>query len=114
ILSVPTVRQQVTRIRDKYAEEGFFLARVNYRLRRQENNQVDVVFRIDEGQHVNVRSVRFSGNRHIPDSQLGGIMRTRQTGFFSFLSNDDRFNREYSEEDVTRLQAYYYDQGYLA
>lgn len=114
ILSVPTVRQQVTRIRDKYAEEGFFLARVNYRLRRQENNQVDVVFRIDEGQRVNVRSVRFSGNRHIPDSQLGGIMRTRQTGFFSFLSNDDRFNREYFEEDVTRLQAYYYDQGYLA
>ena len=114
ILSVPTVRQQVTRIRDKYAEEGFFLARVSYRLRRKENNQVDVVFRIDEGQRVNVRSVRFSGNRNIPDSQLGGIMRTRQTGFFSFISNDDRFNREHFDEDVTRLQAYYYDQGYLA
>ena len=114
ILSVPEVRQQVTRIRDKYAEQGFFLARVTYRLRRAENNQVDVVFRIDEGQRVTVRSVRFAGNRHIPDSQLGGIMRTRQTGFFSFLANDDRFNREHFEEDVTRLQAYYYDQGYLA
>lgn len=114
ILSVPDVRDQVTRIRDKYAEEGFFLARVNYRLRRREQNQVDVVFRIEEGQRVTVRSVRFAGNRHIPDSQLGGIMRTRQTGFFSFLTNDDRFNREHFDEDVTRLQAYYYDQGYLA
>lgn len=114
ILSVPDVRAQITRIRDKYAEQGFFLARVTYRLRRAENNQVDVVFRIDEGQRVTVRSVRFSGNRHITDSQLGGIMRTRQTGFFSFIANDDRFNREHFEEDVTRLQAYYYDQGYLA
>ncbi len=114
ILSVPEVRQQITRIRDKYAEQGFFLARVRYRLRRAENNQVDVVFRIDEGHRVTVRSVRFAGNRHIPDSQLGGIMRTRQTGFFSFIANDDRFNREHFDEDVTRLQAYYYDQGYLA
>lgn len=113
ILSVPTVREQVTRIRDKYAEEGFFLSRVSYRLRRKENNQVDVVFRIDEGQRVNVRSVRFSGNRNIPASELSGIMRTRQTGFFSFLSNDDRFNREYFDEDITRLQAYYLDKGYL-
>jgi outer membrane protein insertion porin family len=114
ILSVPEVRRQVTRIRDKYAEQGFFLARVDYRLRRRDNNQVDVVFQIQEGQRVTVRSVRFSGNRHIPDSQLGGILRTRQTGFFSFIANDDRFNREHFEEDVTRLQAYYYDQGYLA
>jgi outer membrane protein insertion porin family len=114
ILSVPEVRQQLTRIRDKYAEQGFFLARVDYRLRRRDNNQVDVVFRIEEGQRVTVRSVRFSGNRNIADSQLGGILRTRQTGFFSFISNDDRFNREHFDEDVTRLQAYYYDQGYLA
>ncbi len=114
ILSVPEVRQQITHIRDKYAEQGFFLARVSYRLRRQENNQVDVVYHVDEGQRVTVRSVRFSGNRHIPDSQLGGIIRTRQTGFFSFISNDDRFNHEHFDEDVTRLQAYYYDQGYLS
>jgi outer membrane protein insertion porin family len=114
ILSLPDVRRQITRIRDKYAEEGYFLARVSYRLRREDNNSVDVVFSIQEGERVTVRSVRFVGNRHIPDSQLGGIMRTRQTGFFSFISNDDRFNREHFDEDVMRLQAYYYDQGYLA
>ncbi|MCB9591195.1 MAG: outer membrane protein assembly factor BamA [Sandaracinaceae bacterium] len=114
ILSVPRVREQLTKIRDKYAEEGYFLARVTYRLRSMENNQVDVVFHIDEGQRVTVRRVRFVGNTHIPDSELGGIMQTRQTGFFSFLGNDDRFNREHFEEDTTRLQAYYYDRGYLA
>lgn len=114
ILSVPDVRRQVTKIRDKYAEEGYFLARVSYRLRQMENNQVDVVFDIDEGERVTVRRVRFVGNTHIPDSELGGILQTRQTGFFSFITNDNRFNREHFEEDTTRLQAYYYDKGYLA
>ncbi|MBX3274168.1 MAG: outer membrane protein assembly factor BamA [Sandaracinaceae bacterium] len=114
ILSIPSVREQLTKIRDKYAEQGYFLARVTYRLRPMENNQVDVVYRIEEGQRVTVRRVRFVGNTHIPDSELGGIMRTRATGFFSFIANDDRFNREHFEEDTTRLQAFYYDRGYLA
>ena len=114
ILSVPTVREQVTAIRDKYAEEGFFLARVSYRLRRMENNQVDVVFQVDEGERVTVRRVRFVGNRHLADGELQSVMRTRQSGFFSFISNDDRFNRAHFEEDTTRLQAFYYDRGYLA
>ena len=114
ILNIPRVRQQITKIRDKYAEEGYFLVRVSYRLRSMENNQVDVVFEIQEGQRVTVRRVRFVGNAHISDGELSGIMQTRQTGFFSFLVNDDRFNRGHFEEDTTRLQAYYYDQGYLA
>jgi len=114
ILSIPRVRAQITKIRDKYAEEGYFLARVSYRLRSMENNQVEVVYDIDEGQRVTVRRVRFVGNTHVSDGDLHGIMRTRATGFFSFLVNDDRFNREHFEEDTTRLQAYYYDQGYLA
>ncbi|HHH27899.1 MAG TPA: outer membrane protein assembly factor BamA [Polyangiaceae bacterium] len=114
ILSLTRVRAQIAKIRDKYAEEGYFLVRVGYRLRSMENNQVDVVFEIDEGQQVTVRRVRFVGNTHISDSALNGIMQTSQTGFFSFLVNDDRFNRAHFEEDTTRLQAYYYDQGYLA
>jgi outer membrane protein insertion porin family len=114
ILSTPRVREQVGKIRDKYAEEGYFLARVTYRLRRMENNQVDVVFQIDEGQRVTVRRVRFVGNRHLTDGELQGIMQTHQSGIISFISNDDRFNRGHFEEDTTRLQAYYYDRGYLA
>jgi outer membrane protein insertion porin family len=113
VLSLPTVREQITKIRDKYAHEGFFLARVSYRLRRMENQQVEVIFHIDEGQRVTVRRIRFVGNRHISSAQLSGIIRTHQTGFFSIIANDDRFNREHFDEDNTRLQAYYYDQGYL-
>ncbi len=116
ILSVPKVRRQVTRIRDLYAEEGYFLARVDYDIKRIENdnNEVEVLFRIDEGEEVTVRSIRFLGNRNIPDDELTKVMQTSSTGLFSFLSSDDTFNRDAFNEDVTRLQAYYYDKGYLS
>lgn len=114
ILSVPDVRRQVQRIRDLYAEEGYFLARVEYELVRLpgENNEVEVRFNIEEGQEVEVRQIRFVGNRNIPADDLTAIMQTSEVGFFSFLSGAN-FDSSAFEEDITRLQAWYYDQGYL-
>ncbi len=113
ILSLPRVRRQVTRIRDLYAEKGYFLARITERIVPREGNEVDVVFDIVEGEEVVVRRVRFVGNRHISGDDLRGIMQTGETGIFSFLSNNDTFDDDKFEEDQTRLQAIYYDRGYL-
>lgn len=114
VLSLPEIRRQVTRIRDLYAEKGFFLARIDYELTEMEGDEVEVRFRIEEGEEVTVRRIRFTGNRNIPAEELRSFMRTSETGFFSFLASNDTFNREFFEEDVTRLQALYYDRGYLA
>ena len=115
ILEVPKVESSADKIRDLYSEEGFFLAEVGYELRRVagDTNQVDVVFKIDEGGEVQVRRVSFVGNDEIPAADLLKIMQTNETGMFSFLSDRNKFNREAFDEDVLRVQAWYYDQGYL-
>jgi len=113
ILSVPEVKRQVGRIRDLYAEKGFFLARVDYELVEEDNNQVDVVFQIQEGDKVSVRRVRFVGNDNVAAGDLRGFMQTSEEGFFSFLSEGASFSRDIFEEDLVRLQAIYYDRGYL-
>lgn len=115
ILSLPDVRAQVTKIRDLYAEEGYFLARVEYDVRRirNENNEVEVRFNITEGPEVLVRRIRFVGNRNIPSDDLNDIMQTSEAGFFTFLQDNAHYDSEAFEEDVTRLQAWYYDKGYL-
>ncbi len=113
VLSVPEVQRQVTIIRDLYAEKGFFLARVTYELRRMGNDEVEVHFAITEGEEVEIRRIRFTGNEHIESSELNGFMRSGETGFFSFLSSSNTFDREAFDEDVVRLNALYYDRGYL-
>lgn len=115
ILSIPEVRAQITKIRDLYAEEGHFLARVRYDIRRVEGREeVEVRFIIDEGPEVSVRRIRFVGNRNVPSSELLGIMQTSEVGFFSFITSNHHYNRNVFDEDVTRLQAWYYDKGFLA
>jgi len=113
ILSEDVVREQITKIRDVYAEEGYFLAKVSYRLIAMPNNQVEVRYDIIEGPEVSVRRIQFVGNDHISDDDILAFMRTRPTGFFSFLSSNDTFKREFFDEDVLRMQALYYDRGYL-
>ena len=116
VLSPSDVREQVDKIRDHYASEGYFLSRVTYELREVDNdqNQVDVVFSVDEGPAVKVRRITLVGNQNISTADLHAIMATGETGFFSFITDSDTFDREKFDEDVMRLQAWYYDQGYLA
>ena len=115
ILSVPDVESQADAMRQLYSEEGFFLADVDYELKRipGDTNQVDVVFKIDEGAEVEVRRISFVGNKELPAAELRKIMQTNETGMFSFLSDRNKFSRSAFDEDLTRVQAWYYDKGYL-
>jgi len=113
VLSENDVRAQIPKIRDVYAEEGYFLAKVSYQLKPMPNNQVEIRFDIVEGPEVSVRRMRFVGNDKLGDDDLLGFMRTHATGIFSMVSSNDTFKRDFFDEDVLRIQALYYDRGYL-
>lgn len=113
ILSIPAVREQLGRIRDYYAEEGFFLAQVKYELEARPNNAVNVKFVIDEGDKVTVRRIRFLGNEALDDDELKGVMQTGETNLFSFLKSNNTYRKDMFEQDVSLVQALYYDHGYL-
>jgi hemolysin activation/secretion protein len=85
ILSVPEVRTQVQKIKDFYAEKGFFLAEVKYELKEKANNEVEVDFVINEGAEVSVRRLRFVGNEKVSDRELHAIMQTNEMNVFSFV-----------------------------
>jgi len=113
VLSENDVRAQIPKIRDVYAEEGYFLAKVSYQLKPLPNNQVEIRFDIVEGPEVSVRRMQFLGNDKLGDDDLLGFMRTHPTGIFSMVSSNDTFKRDFFDEDVLRIQALYYDRGYL-
>jgi outer membrane protein insertion porin family len=86
ILSVPAVRRSVLKIKDAYAEKGYFLADVESEVVPQRENEVLVRFKIAEHRPVTVRRITFVGNEHVPDAELRDQMQTGNGGFFSFGS----------------------------
>jgi outer membrane protein insertion porin family len=112
VLSVPAVRRSVQKIKDAYAEKGYFLADVQYEVQPQRENEVIVKFKIVEHQQVTVRRVTFIGNEHVTDAELRGQMETGATSILSFGSGGS-YRQDIFERDVLMLSALYYDKGYL-
>jgi outer membrane protein insertion porin family len=106
------VRRAVQKLRDKYAEEGRFLAEVEFESVPQKDNQVNLVFTIREHEKVTVRRVTFLGNTSIPDEELREVTQTGRIGLLSFGSGG-AFRQDMFERDVLVLQSYYYDKGFL-
>jgi outer membrane protein insertion porin family len=112
ILSVPAVRRSVQKIKDAYAEKGYFLADVESTVEPQRDNEVIIKFKITEHEPVTVRRITFVGNYNVPDEDLRQVMQTGQGSFFSFGSGGP-YRQDIFERDVLLLNALYYDKGYM-
>jgi outer membrane protein insertion porin family len=113
ILSYPSLRRSVQKIRDLYAEKGYFLAEATFEVVPGKENEVTVKFVITEHEPVTVRRITFIGNNHIPDADLREVMFTGQSGPLSFGSGGP-FRQDAFERDVLMINATYYDRGFLS
>ncbi len=113
ILSLPAVRRSVQKLKDAYAEKGYFLAEITYEIQQARENEVVVKFVIKEHEPVTVRRVTFIGNDHVPDEELRSQMQTGTGDLLSFGSGGS-YRQDIFERDVLMLSALYYDKGYLS
>ena len=112
ILSQPGVGRSVQKLRDMYAEKGYFLAEVDSEVIPQRNNEVRVRFTVRENKQVSVRRVSFIGNENLSDEELRQSMIIGNGGFFAFGSGGP-FRQDAFERDIAILSSLYYDRGFL-
>ncbi|HEX2881743.1 MAG TPA: outer membrane protein assembly factor BamA [Polyangiaceae bacterium] len=112
ILSHPAIARSIQKIRDLYAEKGYFLAEATSEVIPQKNNEVTVKFKVTEHNQVSVRRITFIGNETISDEELRAAMITGNPGFFGFGSGGP-FRQDAFERDIAMISALYYDRGYL-
>jgi outer membrane protein insertion porin family len=78
-----------------------------------EQNRVDLVFEIFEGDKSKVRSINIIGNEQYSDGRLRKEMFTRQTGgLLSVFKSNDSYDPDRLAADQQKLRAYYLTQGY--
>jgi outer membrane protein insertion porin family len=113
VISQPAIRRSIQKIRDLYAEKGFFLAEVESSvLPLQAEGEVELKFTVTEHDQVSVRRITFIGNENISTEELKSLMFTGNAGFFAFGSGGP-FRQDAFERDVAVISALYYDRGFL-
>ncbi len=113
IINHASIRRAIQKIRDKYAEDGYFLAEAHYEVQPRKNNEVVVKFTVKEHEKVTVRRVTFIGNNSVASDELRDLMITGQMGFFSFGSGGP-FRQDAFERDVLVISSHYYDKGFMS
>ena len=113
ILDKAAIAKSVEKIKGLYAEKGFFLAEVSYRLKEIKGNRVILVYRIDENRKVQVRRLNFIGNKWAGDDDLRKVMQTKQGDAFSWFTSRGTYREDVFAGDVELLQSYYLDHGFI-
>ncbi|MSP50163.1 MAG: outer membrane protein assembly factor BamA [Alphaproteobacteria bacterium] len=106
------VQNDVKRILDLYRRRGRFAATVEPKIIQLPQNRVDLVFEIEEGELTGVRRISFVGNKRYGDSTLRGIIQTKETAWYRFLSSDDNYDPDRVSFDRELLRKHYLNNGY--
>ena len=113
VLAYPAIRRSIQKIRDMYAEKGYFLAEATSEVIQQRDNEVLVKLTIKEHEQVSVRRISFIGNEHVSEDALREVMLTGNGGFFAFGSGGP-FRQDAFDRDVYLISSLYYDKGFLS
>ncbi len=100
------------RIIEVYRRVGRYGAEVEPVVIEREENRVDLVFEISEGDVTEVSSIDFVGNQAFSDRRLRRVIETKQGGFLSFLITNDIYDPDRLELDKELLRQFYLSRGY--
>jgi outer membrane protein insertion porin family len=113
IFTRSAVRADVDRILELYRRQGRFGARVEPKIVQLDQNRVDVVFEIYEGDQSKVRRINILGNEAFGDERLRKEMYTRTAGGpLGFLKSNDTYDPDRLAADQQKLRAFYLTEGY--
>jgi len=113
VYSKTKVKNDVQRILDVYRRSGRLAALVEPKIITLEQNRVDLVFEITEGERTGVRRVHFVGNTHFDEDTLRTALATKETAWWRFFSSTDFYDPDRLNYDKDLLRRFYLNQGYI-
>ena len=100
------------RILDIYVRRGRFAARVEPKIIPLDQNRVDVVFEVLEGETTLISRIAFVGNKAFSESRLKDVVGAREQAWYRFLSTSDTYDPDRMNFDRELLRRYYLRNGY--
>lgn len=112
IYSPAKVQADVQTLQAAYRSRGRFTTQVKAQLIQRDQNRVDVVYNIEEGEKTRIASINFVGNTRFDDSDLAQVIATKRSTWWRFLSSADSYDPNRMDVDKDLLRRHYLSNGY--
>lgn len=112
VFTLTKVQADVARITEIYRRVGRFNAVVEPKVIQQDQNRVDLIFEISEGERTIIREIVFIGNEAFSDGTLREVILTVESAWYRFLTVDDTYDPDRLAFDQELLRRHYLSEGY--
>jgi outer membrane protein insertion porin family len=114
ILDPIAVKETINNVTQIYKDKGYTDAKVTFKAIPQPDNTAFGEFDVVEGGTVEITNIKFEGNKAFSARELSGLMETKTySKLLSWILGWGALDQKKLQEDVDRLTAFYYDNGYL-
>lgn len=112
VLTRTKVQADVDRLQEMYRVNGNFSAVIDPKIIKLDQNRVNLVFEISEGEESLISRISFVGNKRYSDDQLQKVIRSRETRWYRFWTSDDKYDPDRLSYDRELLRKFYLEHGY--
>lgn len=113
VYTLNKIQNDADRLLEIYKRSGRFGATVNPKIIQKDQNRVDVVFEIDEGNKTTVKKINIIGNAKFSDDELKDTMITKESAWYRFLTSTDTYDPDRLNYDKELLRRFYLQNGYM-
>ncbi|MBU6338544.1 MAG: outer membrane protein assembly factor BamA [Rickettsiales bacterium] len=106
------LQSDIKRINEIYLKSGRFLTKIEPKIIPKEQNRIELVFEIFEGNKTKISNIYFVGNNNFSDKELLDEISTKKTKWWKFLASSDTYDSDRIEFDKEKLRRFYGSRGY--
>ena len=106
------VQDDLKRLINVYRSSGYFGISIDPKAIKLDQNRIDLVFEIDEGEVTRVKSIIFQGNKVYSSSELRSVIQTKESAWYRFLTSEDNYDPDRLSFDRELLRRFYLGKGY--
>ena len=113
ILNPSEITQSINRLEEYYRQKGYYTVEIKEKILDLPNNEVSLIYDVNEGEKVYIKKIEFVGNKQFDDGDLQDVLQTKKRGWLSWVTKTGLLDREKLEFDRHKLISFYHNQGYL-
>ena len=106
------VTQDVEKIKSLYSSIGFNSASVEVKIKKIDEQNLDLVIEIVKGNPTEISSIKFIGDKKIRERRLRDVIASEEAKFWKIISRNTKFSERLVNLDLRLLRNYYRSIGY--
>ena len=106
------LNEDLNTIKSLYASIGYNFSEIKAKIRKIDENNLDLIFEIDRGDITKIFKISFLGDKKIKEKRLRDIIASEEDKFWKFITRNTNFSENLINLDKRLLINYYKSIGY--